>query len=301
MTPRSPSSSGSSCAHIGRRQPQQIEAADQVDADNLFERGKRHRPFTPDDAPCDAHTGAIHQHPRRPVRLARFRNGGFGGCGISDIAGHAEPTDTLRARLDRLPIDVEHRHAAAGTCESLCGRSPQPGGTAGDDGRLSVETHCRIPREMAGHSLCRIGHETPDKAQKVRKRRVQPYRHRHAAHAGHDRCTSAGQDGAAETVELGAAGASAQPRVAGLGRGHRQGIRRHDQVHAVSVGAVGQGDGSLRHGARRHRRLRLCQSRLSAGSLPDHCRGRTAVPGLPTRRADRRRSMHGIASTRQPR
>ena len=132
-------------AHVGRRQPQQVEAADQVDADHALERGQRHRPVASDDASGGADAGAVHQQPRRPVRLARLRNRGLGGRGIGDIAGDADAADALRARLGRGLVDVEHRHAAAGARQALRGRGPQPGGAAGDDRGLSVETHCRFP------------------------------------------------------------------------------------------------------------------------------------------------------------
>ena len=59
------------------------------------------------------------------------------------------------------------------------------------------------------------------------------------------------------------------------------------KIDPVPVGTTGQGDRPLRHGARRHRRLRLRQPRLSARPLPDHRRGRNAVPDRPTPRADR--------------
>ena len=52
-------------------------------------------------------------------------------------------------------VDVEHRYAAAGARQALRGRGPQPGGAAGDDRSLSVETHCGFPREMARRSLSR--------------------------------------------------------------------------------------------------------------------------------------------------
>ena len=63
------------------------------------------------------------------------------------------------------------------------------------------------------------------------------------------------------------------------------------------VAAARQGVRPLRHGARRHRRPHLHQSRLSARPLPDHRRRRTAVPDVATPRAARRRSTPGIANT----
>ena len=58
--------------------------------------------------------------------------------------------------------------------------------------------------------------------------------------------------------------------------------RRHRTAPSssrFSVPAARQGIRPLRHGARRHRRLHLRQSRLSARPLPDHLGRRIAVPG----------------------
>ena len=130
---------------------------------------------------------------------------------------------------------------------------------------------------MAGLSLTQSRIEAPDQGV---KRRVFPH-HRTAVRAVvvHRRRAGAGQDGSVETIELGAAGASAQPGVAGLGSGYREGLGRHHQGHAVSVGAAGQGDGPLRHGARWDLRFLLRQSRIPARAVPDHRRRRAAVPG----------------------
>ena len=64
------------------------------------------------------------------------------------------------------------------------------------------------------------------------------------------------------------------------GCGGREGKWRHRQVQGVSGAAARQGVRPLRHGARRHRRRHLHQSRLSARPFPDHRRRRTAVPDV---------------------
>ena len=58
------------------------------------------------------------------------------------------------------------------------------------------------------------------------------------------------------------------------GGSDREGLERHHQVQGLSLAAARQGLRPLRHGARRHRRPHLCQSRLSARPLPDHRRRR---------------------------
>ena len=90
--------------------------------------------------------------------------------------------------------------------------------------------------------------------------------------------SGAGQDLRAQALALGAADASAAEGAGGVGRLGREGIRRQHQVQGVSRPAARQGVRPLRHGARRHRRPHLHQSRLPAWPLPDHRRGRAAVP-----------------------
>ena len=89
----------------------------------------------------------------------------------------------------------------------------------------------------------------------------------------------AGQDLRSQAFALGPADASAAESDGGMGRIGREGIERHHQVQGLSVPAARQGVRPLRHGARRHRRLHLRQSRLPARPLPHHCRRRAAVPG----------------------
>ena len=87
-----------------------------------------------------------------------------------------------------------------------------------------------------------------------------------------------GQDLRSEARPLGSAVPSAAEGAGRLGLFGREGLRRHHQVQGLSVAAARQGLRPLRHGARRHRRPHLHQSGLSAGPLPDHRRGRIAVP-----------------------
>src|SRR5262245_40263619 len=87
----------------------------------------------------------------------------------------------------------------------------------------------------------------------------------------------AGQDFRAQAFALGAADASAAEGDGGMGRLGREGVERHHQVQDLPVTAARQGLRPLRHGARRHPRLHLRQSRLPARRLPDHLRGHVAV------------------------
>ena len=73
------------------------------------------------------------------------------------------------------------------------------------------------------------------------------------------------------------------PAAEGAGRMGRlggEGFRRHHQIQGLSRPAARQGLRPLRHGARRHRRPHLHQSRLPARPLPDHRRRRIAVPDV---------------------
>mgnify|MGYP003694562377 CR=1 FL=1 len=65
--------------------------------------------------------------------------------------------------------------------------------------------------------------------------------------------------------------------------------------HAVPVRATRQGVRPLRHGARRHRRRHLRQSRLPAGTLPDDRRGVAAVHVRQRQGRHARRSTPGTA------
>ena len=98
-----------------------------------------------------------------------------------------------------------------------------------------------------------------------------------ASPAAHRRAR-AGKDVRTQAVALGAAVASAAKGAGGMGRLGREGFRRHHQIQGLSGAAARQGLRPLRHGARRHRRPHLHQSRLSARPLPDHRRRRIAVP-----------------------
>ena len=108
-----------------------------------------------------------------------------------------------------------------------------------------------------------------------------------------------GQAGPAQDVELGAGPASAQPQPAGLGRRHQEGVERHHHRDAVPVRAAGQGLRPLRHGARRHHRLRLRQPGLPAGPLPDHGRRLAALP-VRQRQGRHRRHRRLVQAVRGP-
>src|SRR5665213_3973385 len=80
-----------------------------------------------------------------------------------------------------------------------------------------------------------------------------------------------------QAFALGAGLASAAKGAGRLGRRGRESIRRHAALQSLSGAAARQSLRPLRHGARRHRRPHLYQSRLSARPLPDPRRRRIAV------------------------
>ena len=90
-----------------------------------------------------------------------------------------------------------------------------------------------------------------------------------------------GQADRAQAVTLGAAVTSVAGRDSGLGRRYPESLERNHHLQDLSGAATRQGVRPLRHGARRHCRLRLRQSRLSARTLPDYFGGRAAVSGRP--------------------
>jgi hypothetical protein len=61
----------------------------------------------------------------------------------------ANAAEALCACFSRLLVDVQYRHAAAGTCQPLSRRGTESGGTTGDDGRQSVKAHGRVPSERS--------------------------------------------------------------------------------------------------------------------------------------------------------
>jgi hypothetical protein len=72
--------------HVRRGDPQEVEAADQIDLDDAPERVQRQRTVAPDDPTWGADAGAIDGDSRRAVPLARRRNGGFHRGGVGHIA-----------------------------------------------------------------------------------------------------------------------------------------------------------------------------------------------------------------------
>src|SRR5216683_1464683 len=78
----------------------------------------------------------------------------------------------------------------------------------------------------------------------------------------------AGQGSPAQDLAVAPACPSARAGHQGLGRRYREAIGRHDQIDRLSLGTARQGVRSLRHGARRHRRRDLRQSRLPTRPLP---------------------------------
>ena len=112
-------------------------------------------------------------------------------------------------------------------------------------------------------------HENPFCGDRCRFRRAAVRRHRAGAGRKDDRT---------QAVALGAGLASTAEGAGGMGRRGREGFRRYHSLQGLPGAAAWQGFRPLRHGARRHRRPHLHQSRLSARPLPDHRRRRIAVP-----------------------
>ena len=59
-------------AHGSGGQPEHVEAADQVDADDPLEIGERHRPFAADDPGTGCDAGAVDQYVYRAERIGDF-------------------------------------------------------------------------------------------------------------------------------------------------------------------------------------------------------------------------------------
>jgi len=97
-----------------------------------------------------------------------------------------------------------------------------------------------------------------------------------------------GQDLRAQALPLGAADSPAAEGDGGLGRFGRKGLERKHQIQDLPISAARPRLRSLRHGARRHCRFHLCQSRLSARPIPDHFRRRIALPGWRCQRGQSR-------------
>ncbi len=88
ISPRSPSARGSSSRHVRNGQAKQVEAADQIDLDDLFELLERHRlAVAVDDAARAANPGAIDDDSGRTVLFVRRRNGTLRCLALGHITG----------------------------------------------------------------------------------------------------------------------------------------------------------------------------------------------------------------------
>ncbi len=132
--------------HVGGGKPHQIEGADEIDVDDTAELVERMRPLAADDARADADPGAIDQHARRALHLARRRHRRLATPGIGDVATDGDAADLGRDLLGVLLVDVEHRHLGAGRRQGARRRRAETRSAAGDDRRVTLQLHARLLR-----------------------------------------------------------------------------------------------------------------------------------------------------------
>ena len=163
-------------------EPHGVEGADQVDVDHPDEILERLRPVAADDALGRTDAGTIDENARRPLLVARLRNGGRGLVGVRDVAADGDGAD-LRRRLPRgVDIDVEDRDLGAGRCELHRGRAAEAGAAAGHERCVSSGMH-GISSELRAEGELRIAtyYAVPAPARKrssahARRRRRGPVR-----------------------------------------------------------------------------------------------------------------------------
>ena len=141
--------------HISGGQAQQIEAADQVDLDDLCEVVERHRPAAPDDALGRRDAGAVDQDSRRAMSLAGLPDSGLGRIGAGHVAGDAKPANLRRDRGRLVAVEVEYADLGAGLGQVARGLFAQSRTAAGDDGAMTRYIHisrlpkCPLPNRLA--------------------------------------------------------------------------------------------------------------------------------------------------------
>ena len=144
MHPRSPSSSGSSVDHPGRRMGDAAKGADQVDRDRqleLLHRVEFDRPgllVAADRLGGIGDAGAIDQHALLAMRLARLGEGrrDFFVAGHVDFAEDA--ADLASDLLALVGVAVEHRDLGSAPRQLPRRRFAKPRRGAGDHRRNSV-------------------------------------------------------------------------------------------------------------------------------------------------------------------
>ena len=110
------------CGHLGRGDPQEIKAADQIDLDDAPKRIERQRTVAPDDPPGGADAGAIDGDARRAVALARRRNGRFDRSSVGHIATYCEAAYLARRGGRGRLVDVQDRDLDPCRIQRLCRR-----------------------------------------------------------------------------------------------------------------------------------------------------------------------------------
>ena len=127
--------------HGGGGEPHHVEAADQVDADDLLEIFQRHRPVAADDALGRPDAGAIDQDARRPMIGGGLLHRRLGGSSVRHVAGHGNAFDAGGHFGGAFFVEIENRHLGAASCERARAGRSQSRCTAGDDGGLSLDFH----------------------------------------------------------------------------------------------------------------------------------------------------------------
>ena len=125
-TPRSPVDSGSSFDMSAVASRSMLKEPIRLTLITLVEIRERHRAVAADHPLGDADAGAIHQHPRRAMRLGRRGDGGFGGGGIGDVAGHRHAADFGGHGFGELGVEVEDRDLGALRRQPARGAAPSP-------------------------------------------------------------------------------------------------------------------------------------------------------------------------------
>jgi hypothetical protein len=126
---------------LRRGDPQEVEAADQIDLDDAPKRIERQRTVATDDPSGGADAGAIDGDARRAVPLTRRLNGRFDRTGVGHIAADREPAYRARRGGRRRLVDVQDRNLDPRRGQRFCRCLAETGGSAADDCRLSRDLH----------------------------------------------------------------------------------------------------------------------------------------------------------------
>ena len=127
--------------HVGSDEPHHVEGADEIDVDDAFEIGERHRAVAADDALGRSHAGAIDHDACRPVPLTRVLQRSARLLGIGHVAGHRVPADLVCQGARAVEIDVHDGDLGAGAGKFARGRRAEARGAAGHDRSVSFDVH----------------------------------------------------------------------------------------------------------------------------------------------------------------